>query len=119
MQCRVHAAQLGRLDPQFQAAGTQVLVLLGDTVGQAQSYARSLKLPFAVLADPSLAVYQAYELDKALIVIQRTASVLIGRDGSIRYVKRATNPNTWLHESAQLLQHAERLAQEPAASPEA
>ena len=47
-------------------------------------------------------------------MIQRTASILIGRDGMIRYVHRATNPNTWLQESAQLLLQAERLAQEPA-----
>jgi peroxiredoxin len=115
MQCRTHAAQLGRLDPQFKAAGTQVLAILGEPIVRAQSYARSLKVPFPVLADPDLSAYSSYDLDKALIVIQRTASVLIGRDGTIRYLKRATNPATWLGESAQLLEAAVRLAQEESA----
>ena len=52
MQCRMHAAQLGRVDPKFKATGTQVLVLLGDTIEKAQSYARSLKLPFRFWPTP-------------------------------------------------------------------
>jgi peroxiredoxin len=110
MQCRVHAAQLGRLYPQFQAANTEVLVILGDGVERAQAYAASLKLPFPVLADPGRRVYAQFDLDKAFLVIQRTASVLIDPTGTVRYVKRATNPNTWLQESKALLAEAQHAA---------
>jgi peroxiredoxin Q/BCP len=109
MQCRVHAAQLGRLYPEFQAANTEVLVILGDSVTRAQSYANSLKLPFPVLADPEHHVYAEYGLDKAFVLIQRTASLLIDQAGVIRYARQATNPNTWLQESKSLLTEAQRV----------
>ncbi len=37
MQCRTHAAQLGRFEPQFKAAGTQVLAILGEPIVRGQS----------------------------------------------------------------------------------
>jgi len=117
MQCRAYVAQLGRLYPEFQAEGAEVLVILGDTVQRAQNYAESLHLPFPVLADPDRQVYHQYGLGKALIFIQRTASLIVDRAGFIRYLRSATNPNTWLHESRELsqavhdLKEQEKLAQ--------
>jgi len=46
---------------------------------------------------------------KALFLIQRTASVVVDREGVIRYVKRTTNPMTWLQESRELLGFVNRL----------
>ena len=103
MQCRSHVAQLGRLYQDFQAAGAEILVILGDTPERARSYAELLKTPFPVLADPDRAVYHRYDLEKVLIMIQRTASVVVDRDGVIQYIKRATNPASWLQESRELL----------------
>jgi peroxiredoxin Q/BCP len=103
MQCRVHVAQLGRLYKDFQAAGAEVLVILGDTPDRALRYSESLHTPFPVLADPERDVYKVFGLEKALLVIQRTASVVVDREGVIRYIKRATNPMTWLQESQELL----------------
>jgi len=104
MQCRSHVAQLGRLYKDFQAAGANVLVILGDTPERALKYAELLKAPFPVLADPDRSVYHQFDLEKALFVIQRTASVVVDQEGLIRYIKRTTNPMTWLQESHELLE---------------
>lgn len=78
-------------------------MILGDAPERVRRYAELLKTPFPVLADPDRAVYYSYDLEKAFIVIQRTASVVVDRHGVIQYIKRATNPLLWLHESAELL----------------
>ena len=88
----------------FQKADAEVVVILGDTRERAVKYAKQLKVPFPVLADPDRAVYQAFDLEKVAFVIQRTASVIVDREGVIRYIKRAANPMTWLQESRELLE---------------
>jgi peroxiredoxin len=94
----------------FQSAGAEVLVILGDTPQRGRSYAEVVKAPFPILADPDRAVYHGFDLEKAYLVIQRTASVIVDREGIVRYIKRATNPNTWLRESRELLSFVRRLA---------
>jgi peroxiredoxin len=103
MQCRAHVAQLGRLYPELQAAGAEVLVILGDSMERAGAYAQSLKAPFPVLADPERKVYGEYGLDRAMVVIQRTASIVVDGGGTIQYMKKATNPMTWLQDSRELV----------------
>jgi peroxiredoxin len=110
MQCRYHVGQLGRLYPQFQSAGTEILVILGANAEQAKSYAESLHAPFPVLADPDRSVYKLFGLEKALLVIQRTASVIVDRQGIVRYIKRVTNPMTWLQESGELVDFVKTLS---------
>jgi peroxiredoxin len=109
MQCRSHVAQLGRLYPELQAAGAEVLVILGDTPERAARYGTALRVPFSILADPTEAVYHQFGLHKSLLLIQRTASVIVDRDGTIRYLKRATNPGTWLQESHEVVQVVQEL----------
>lgn len=104
MQCRSHVAQLGRLNNEFVKAGAQILVILGDSLDHARSYAETLKSPFPVLADPGRTIYDLYELDKNFIGIQRTASIILDQNGVIRYIKRTINPMVWLQESKELLQ---------------
>ena len=103
MQCRTLAAQLGRLYPEIKATQADVLLLLGDSPERARQYAQSMKLPFPVLADETRAIYHQFDLEKAYLVIQRTASVIVDRAGVIRYLKRATNPMIWLQESRELV----------------
>jgi len=91
------------MNDEFVKAGAQILVILGDNLDRARRFAETLKAPFPVLADPERAVYHRFELDKNFIGIQRTASVIVGPDGAIQYLKRSTNPNTWLLESKELL----------------
>jgi peroxiredoxin len=101
---------LGRLYPEFQAAGAEVLVILGDSVEDAARYSAALNVPFPILADPAHAVYHEFGLEKAYLFMQRTASVVVDRAGRIRYLRRATNPMTWLQESQELLHVVQSLA---------
>ncbi len=112
MQCRALVAQLGRLYKDFQAAGAEILVILGDASERAGAYAESLKAPFPVLADPGRAVYHRYGLEKTLGVIQRTASIVLDQEGVVRYIKRAVNPMLWLQESGELRSFVVGLGQE-------
>jgi thioredoxin-dependent peroxiredoxin len=104
MQCRSHTAQLGRMNDEFSKAGVQILVILGDTLDRARKYAETLKAPFPILADPERVVYHRFELTKNFIGFQRTASIIVDQNGVIQYIKRSTNPMTWLQESKELLQ---------------
>jgi peroxiredoxin len=110
MQCRSHSAQLGRSFNEFQAANCEVLLILGDSLEKSRRYVDSLHLPFPVLADPERKVYHQYGLEKAMIFIQRTASVVIDRNGVIRYIKSTTNPMVWLQESQELLAFVKSMA---------
>jgi peroxiredoxin len=110
MQCRSHSAQLGRSFKEFQAANCDVLVILGDSLEKARRYVDSLHLPFPVLADPERSIYHRYGLEKAMVFIQRTASVVIDRNGVIRYIKSTTNPMVWLQESQELLRFVKSIA---------
>jgi peroxiredoxin len=103
MQCRSHAAQLGRLYNDFKVAKCEILLLLGDSPEKARGYAETLHLPFPILSDPERNIYHRYGLEKAMIFIQRTASIVIDRDGVIRYLKTTTSPMVWLQESRELL----------------
>lgn len=109
MQCRTHVAQLGQLYPELQAVGADVLVILGDSPEKAARYGMSLHVAFPILADPTEEVYHRFGLHKAMLFIQRTASVVVDRDGRIQYLKRATNPGTWLQESRELVQVVREL----------
>src|SRR4030043_686687 len=112
MQCRSHSSQLGRLYKEFQAANCEILLILGDSLEKAKRYTDILHLPFPVLADPERRVYHRYGLEKAMVFIQRTASVVIDRNGVIRYLKSVTNPMIWLQESQELLSFVKSMAKE-------
>ena len=90
-------------------------MILGDPPDRARSYAELLKTPFPVLSDPDRAVYHSFDLEKAYIVIQRTASVVVDREGVIQYIKRATNPMLWLQESRELLNFVVGTGKTPSA----
>jgi len=102
-QCRTHVAHLGRMYSQFREAGTEVIVILGEGEEKAREYAESIGLPFPILCDPDRAIYHLYELEKYFLLFQRTASLVVDKDGIVRYLKRTTVPNVWLQESRELL----------------
>jgi peroxiredoxin len=112
MQCRSHAAQLGRLYNDFKAANCEILLILGAPLEKARRYAESLHLPFPVLADPDRNVYHQYGLEKAMLFIQRTASVVLDSAGVIRYVKTTTSPMLWLQESQELMSFVKSMPKE-------
>jgi peroxiredoxin len=102
---------LVQLYPELKAAGAEVLVILGDRPERARRYAKILGTPFPVLPDPDRDVYQQFGLEKALLVIQRSASVVVDRQGVIRFIKRATNPLTWLEDSRELVDFVKTLGE--------
>lgn len=103
-------SQLRDLHQEFRSSGAEVLVILGATLEQAQRYAGRLKAPFPVLADPERKVYETFGLEKVYVFIQRTASVIIDKEGVIRYLKRVTNSREWRQESRELLGFVYSLA---------
>jgi peroxiredoxin len=100
---------LGRLYQDFLAHNCEILLILGNSLEKAKNYAESLHLPFPVLADPQRNVYHRYGLEKAMVFIQRTASIVIDRTGTIRYVKTTTSPMVWLQESKELLSFVQSM----------
>ena len=102
-QCRTHVTQLGRMYDQFREAGAEIIVILGENVEKTREYADAIGLPFPILSDPDRAIYHLYELEKYFLLFQRTASLVIDKQGIVRYLKRTTVPNVWLQESRELL----------------
>ncbi|MDP1547761.1 MAG: peroxiredoxin family protein [Anaerolineales bacterium] len=101
-QCRTHVAQLGKMHEKFREAGAEIIVILGEDMEKAKEYAEGIELPFPILCDPDRAVYNLYELEKYFLLFQRTASLVVDKDGIVRYLKRTTMPNVWLQESREL-----------------
>jgi peroxiredoxin len=101
---------LGQLYADFKAVNCEILLILGEPVDKAKRYAESLHLPFPVLSDPRRDVYHQYGLEKAVVFIQRTASIIIDQCGTIQYIKTTTNPMLWLQESKELLNKVKSLA---------
>jgi peroxiredoxin len=101
-QCRTHVAQLGRMYEQFRDVGTDIIVILGEGMNKTREYAESLNLPFPILSDPDRAIYHLYELEKYFLLFQRTASLVVDKEGIVRYLKRTTVPNVWMQETREL-----------------
>lgn len=102
---------MGRLNPQIEAKGAKVLVI-GPRGGSAAALAaRKMGAPYPVLADPSRQAYRAYGFTKSLWIIQQSGTVLVDRDGVVRYLHRSTNPQKSL-DAPTLLQHLEALKED-------
>ncbi len=101
-QCRTHVTQMGRMHKQFLDSGAEVIVILGEDVKKAREYAEGINLPFPILSDPDRAIYHLYELEKYFLLFQRTASLVVDKNGVVRYLKRTTVPNVWLQETREL-----------------
>ena len=104
MQCRAMVTQLGQRYGDFLAAGAEVFVIIGESIERAQRYAQLMQTPFRVLVDPQREVYHRYGLHKAVFVVQRTAAVVIDKQGVLCYFKTTANATTWLQEAPQLLE---------------
>ena len=101
-QCRTHVAQLGHMYEQFRDVGADIIVILGERMDKTLEYAESLNLPFPILSDPDRAIYHLYELEKYFLLFQRTASLVVDKEGIVRYLKRTTVPNVWMQETREL-----------------
>ena len=55
-----------------------------------------------MLADPGRQAYRAYGFTKSLWVIQQSGSILLDKEGIVRYVRRSTNPQNSFDEAEML-----------------
>ncbi len=108
MQCRGHVASLRRVYEHLQARGITILVVGGGSKQDAARLKTVYQLPFPVLADKDRSVYALYGLDKVLLLVQRSASFLIDRQGIVRYVRRASSPSASL-DQAELMREVEKV----------
>jgi peroxiredoxin len=93
---------------QLKTRETEVLILGGGSRKGAERLSARHKLPFPVLIDPERTVYQSYGLHKILIAIQRSGTFLIDKQGIVRYIHQATNPQASVDE-AELMREVEQL----------
>ena len=91
--CIVHAVQLGRVSPQLAALDTALLVLLPGSAEQARKMAKLIRASFPVLADPDQKAFRSFGLGRRLLLIQRSGSALVDRQGMLVYVRRSTSPH--------------------------
>ena len=92
MFCLNHLAQLGRLYDELRAKETDVIAIGGSGANAASRIARLFRTPFPVVGDPNRTAYRAYGFAKTALVIQQSGTVLVDRNGIIRYVHRVANP---------------------------
>jgi peroxiredoxin len=111
-QCRTHVMQLGRMYEQFREAGAEIIAILGEDVEKTRAYANEINVPFPILSDSGRNIYTLYELEKYFLLFQRTASLVVDKNGLVRYLKRTTVPNVWLQETRELYGFVDSLNEE-------
>ena len=81
--CRTQLAALNRSFATYRSAGLSVYgVGVDDDPVQAQDFARTARVDFALLLDPAKTVSRSYQVDNLPM------TVLIDRNGTVRYVLR-------------------------------
>ena len=81
--CRTQLAALNRSFATYRSAGLSMYAVgVDDDPVQAQDFARTARVNFAVLLDPAKAVSRRYQVDNLPM------TVLIDRNGTVRYVLR-------------------------------
>ncbi len=82
------------------------------SVADAARYARLIKSPYPILADPEGEIYAKYILDRVFLsMLQKSAAFVIDRAGIVRYAHQVANPLNWLGATA-LTEVLERLNHE-------
>lgn len=92
MTCQMHAAALVKAYVELRGAGFEVVVVGGGSEADAVKMGQRIKAPFPVAADVERSTYGRYGVDKALLVIQRSAAFVVDSDGHIVYAHRSMNP---------------------------
>jgi len=87
---------LGRAHDELRRLGAAVYAIAPGGPRMAKAVAGMLKLPFPLLYDPKAEVFARFGFEKKLFVIQQSGTVLVDREGVIRYALRSTNPGASL-----------------------
>ena len=87
--CREEMPHLNRLYDQYRKTGFVLLgVNVDDNAQQAQDMARELQIAFPVLFDTTKQVSRRYDVDAM------PSTVIVDRDGKVRYIFRGYRPGT-------------------------
>ncbi len=92
MTCQAHASSLAKRSSDFKSMGVRLFVIGGGSLEDAKKMATNLKLPFPVLADTDRSTYAKFNLGKALVMLQKSATFLIDAGGIVRYAHRSALP---------------------------
>lgn len=66
--------------------GVEVLALAPSRIDEAQRFAATNRIPFPLLADPTLRVFRAYQVESHLLSLgQRPALYAVDCNGIVRY----------------------------------
>ncbi len=108
--CMEHALTLAKLQAELSLTGTRTIMIGGGNYDAAQKVAKRYKLPFPVFGDPDRSIYHKYNLDKSMLIVQKSGTVLVDKAGTIRYIHRSTNPGASLNK-VEILLAADSLVQ--------
>jgi peroxiredoxin len=76
----------------LQRRDATVMILGGGSAAAARMAARFLKTPWPLLLDDGRAVCRAFGFGRGLAVINESGTVLVDRDGVVRYALSGLNP---------------------------
>ncbi len=108
--CMNHALTLAKMQDELSLTSTRTIMIGGGTSEAAQKTAQRYKLPFPVFGDPDRSIYHLFNLDKAMLLIQKSGTFLIDKGGIIRYANRASKPGDGLNK-IQILHAAGKISQ--------
>lgn len=80
--CQAHVRAMRQMAGQY--PNVQFLVVGGGKLEEARNLAARFKLPFPVVADAQREAYAAYDLGKALGMMQRSGTAIIDGTGVLR-----------------------------------
>lgn len=83
---------MGRSKSELKSLGAEPLVIGAGGIGSA--VIASLKLDYPILLDPERETYRGYGLEKAIWLVQKSATFVIDRDGIIRHLTASFNPQS-------------------------
>lgn len=96
MGCQQHVRQLAGRYQEFRDLGAEVLVLGPGRPAAAARLAEYLRVPFRILADPSGAGIDNLGLRRFLGFLRESGSIVLDREGVVRYAHTTINPGTAL-----------------------
>lgn len=93
--CRAHTRRLAAAKARFYSYGVVPLIIGPGSPTAAENLASRLQIPYPVLADETGRVAAAYGFRKVLFnTVLQSGTILIDKDGVIRYARRSANPSS-------------------------
>lgn len=90
--------------------GAEIIVTVPEGPDKAAVVAEQLQTPFPVWAAESSSPHQLYGLDRVWLgMVQRSGSVIIDGDGTVRYIHIATNPQESI-DLAEVIENLRRIS---------